>query len=264
MSKKNILYIKNYSHGQNLEYLEKNFNVNLHTVNSICLIDHDTNQLDKIINNYDIIIIGGGPQHLTSNYIENYPEISNQIQLIKLIMSTNKLLLGICLGCQIIGLACGFEIIPMESPCIGFNYLDTNTLNFNYINKSNDKYLKGLNYSLLEKSFSYHYDCIGSNNNDYSEELVGICFSKTNIPYIIKHKNANIYGFQFHPEATFLCANKVLQNLNELPYNEFEKNEFEKNEFEKNDFEKNEFEKNDFEKNDFLIYLHFFEIFFNL
>jgi hypothetical protein len=35
-------------------------------------------------------------------------------------------------------------------------------------------------------------------------------FSKDNIPYILKHKLKNIYGFQFHPEITINNINNII------------------------------------------------------
>lgn len=218
---KNILYIKNYYQGQNLDYLEQHFNVKLTCVNSTELIDKDIEYIKNLINHYQIIIIGGGPQHLTPNQIANHPEILNQIKLIKMISITNSniLVLGFCLGCQIIGLASGYDILSMDKLSIGFNHLDTNTINWNFITDSNDKYLVNLNYDLLKKSFSYHYDCISIDNNKLTNltnltnsDLIFIGFSSNQVPYIIKHKNSQIYGFQFHPEITFNCIQNIIDS----------------------------------------------------
>ncbi len=211
-TRKKVLYIQNNLNSQNFGFLENYFNVVVQQINSMILVNKDINYIIYLIDNFDIIILGGGPQHLTKEQIHNYPEIYNQIEIIKYIKNKtngNKLLIGICLGCQIIGLALGFEIIQMEKMCLGYNFLDTNSVNYNYIQESNDLYLSKLDYNLLAKSFCFHYDMINlwveKNNFDLfgdKSDLVVIAKSKTSVPYIIKQSKSNIYGFQFHPELT--------------------------------------------------------------
>lgn len=197
---KNVLCVKNNPVGQDLEFLEKFFNINIHQISSLSLVDKSLEQIDKLVDQYDIIILGGGPQHLTKQQICSHPEIPNQIEIVKKTVTKSKLLIGICLGCQIIGLAFGLEIIQMDKLCLGYEFLDINSINQDYISKSNDLYLSKFDYNLLAKSLCFHYDqvSIGYDN----QELVLIASSKTKVPYIIKHIKAKIYGFQFHPEST--------------------------------------------------------------
>jgi anthranilate/para-aminobenzoate synthase component II len=238
LDRKKILFIKNNYLGKKLDYLEKYFNIELIYLNSNDLIDKDYLYLNNLIDSFDIIIIGGGPQHLIGNYLDIHPEIKNQIELIKLISKTTKLLIGICLGCQIIGKTFDLEIIQMDKLCLGFNYLDTNSIDYNYIKYKKDKYLSKINYNILSKSFSYHYDCVNFKNYN-NTELKCIGYSKLNVPYIITHTNANIYGFQFHPELTNDC---ILGILNSYPGISIKSQKTEENSD---------------------IYLHFFEIFIN-
>lgn len=244
MEKKNILFIKNINldnGNKYLDYFHKYFNINLTWINSTDLIDKDYQYLNELITLYDIIIIGGGPQHIIGNYMDLHPEINNQIILVKLISKTNKLLIGICLGCQIIGKAFGYEIIQMNKLCMGFNYLESNSINYNFVKTKNDKYLSKLDFNLLSKSFSYHYDCvkIDTNLNILDNELKCIGYSKLNIPYIFAHSQANIYGFQFHPEVTIECISDILYIY---PDQKIE---------------------SDLRKFNYDIYLHFFDIFIN-
>jgi len=231
---KKILYIKNFSKGSNLDYLKKISSLNLKCIESNEIIDYNRDQLIELINIYDIIILGGGKQHLTSNNIlMEYPEILNQIELVKLISSkfksSNKILIGICLGCQIIALSFGISIIQMNKLMIGFNYMDLNTINYQYILNSNDKYLNNLDYNLLSQSFSFHYDCIdvdnlnnlnNINNTSNLDKLVIIAKSINNVPYIITNTNSNIYGFQFHPE---ICSSSISNIGNIFLENKMEK-----------------------------------------
>lgn len=253
---KNILYIKNFSKGNNLNYLKDFSNVNLTCIKSIDLTNYDYDKLSKLIEIYDIIILGGGEQHLTSkNILQENPEIEIQIKLVKLLSSKykslDKLLIGLCLGCQIIALAYGHSILPMNKLIIGFNFLDINKIDNISIKKIEDKYLSKLNFNLLSKSFSFHYDYMNidiinesyNSNNDY---LQIIAKSIDNIPYIIKNNNSNIYGFQFHPEITSQSILNVLDI--------FLKNEISKFKCLKKSIDKKQLEN---------IYMHFFDIFIN-
>lgn len=259
MKKKNILYIKNFEKGKNLTHIYSFIpkeSINIKNILSTELIDLDSFHLNELIKPYDIIILGGGKQHLTTNdHKIKYPEILNQIEIVKLI-STNyiesKILIGICLGCQIIALSYGHEIKSMNKFMIGFDYLDINTINYDYINHSNDKFLNKIDFNLLSKSFSFHYDYMNFNNFNNmfdinkSDNLIIIGKSIDNIPYIITNTNQNIYGFQFHPE---ICTESIYRIIDLF----FDSNTSQL-EYIKNTSKLNELQK---------IYRHFFLTFLN-
>lgn len=253
--KKNILFIKNIIQDNKLDYLDKYFNVEITWIDSNELVGKDHEYLNNMIKPYDIIIIGGGPQHIIGNYENFHPEIKNQIELVKIISNTDKLLIGICLGCQIIGKAFGYSIVQMNNLCVGFNYLELNSIDYDQIQIKNDKYLGKLDWKLLAKSFCYHYDCVNINTCDnLNFKLRCVGYSKLNIPYIFTHSDANIYGFQFHPEVTIGCIKNVLDNdaLNEK---DLDKN------ITDNNF--NDQINSDLDKFIPDIYLHFFDVFIN-
>jgi anthranilate/para-aminobenzoate synthase component II len=256
--KKNILFIKNIIQDNKLDYLDKYFSVNITWINSIELIGKDYWYLNNMIKPYDIIIMGGGPQHIIGNYENVHPEIKNQIELVKIISHTDKLLIGICLGCQIIGKAFGYSIIQMNNLCKGFNYLDSNSIDYNLIQTKNDKYLSRFDWKLLAKSFSYHYDCVNINTcNNFNCKLRCVGYSKLNIPYIFSHSDANIYGFQFHPEITIGRIKNVLDNNNDT----LDDNDTLDKKVTNNIFK--EQIKSDLDKFNSDICMHFFDVFIN-
>jgi len=89
----------------------------------------------------------------------------------------------------------------MNILCVGFNYLDSNSIDYDQIQTKNDKYLGKLDWKLLAKSFSYHYVCVNiSTYDNLNCKLRCLGYSKLNIPYIFTYSDTNIYGLKFHPE----------------------------------------------------------------
>jgi anthranilate/para-aminobenzoate synthase component II len=206
---KKILVFLNNHFNTNISHLEEKYNTTY--IFTDTLIDISDEYITSIIYTADIIFIGGGPQHLTSSKIKNYPEVPVLIKIINICDNLNKLLIGICLGCQLIALNYNNNIIKLNELHIGQDFLDTFRLNYNII--KNDKYLSKINFDLLEHSFSFHNDGIDINNinNKYIDI---IAYSRTNVPYIIKHKTKLIYGFQFHPELCYKSITKSLKKYN--------------------------------------------------
>jgi anthranilate/para-aminobenzoate synthase component II len=205
--KKNILVIMNNSNINNFEYINPNF------IFSSDLSNYSITELTNIISKYQIIIISGGPQHLTLDQIDLYPEINNLIICVQLCKKLNKVLIGICLGCQIIAYTFDLEIcsinkyFPLEN-IIGINYLQLPII-------TNDNFISKLDSNLLVQAFSYHYDFIKINSeSETNTEIEIIANSINNIPYIIKHKTHNIYGFQMHPEINISNINKCEYLIN--------------------------------------------------
>ena len=203
---KKILFIKNFKTSY-IDISKLKHKINISYIESKKLEQLSKIDLIKLIFPFDIIIIGGGPQHLT-NELKLNTYLIKQIKIIKLAEKMNKILIGICLGCQLIALTFGLKIIKMNELCMGFNLLNCSSLNTKLINE--DKYLKMFNYKLLSNALSYHYDCIKFKNNAYLDLIAS---SKLDIPYIIKHKEKQIYGFQTHPEATFLTVYTILSKF---------------------------------------------------
>ena len=191
--KKNILVIMNNFNINNFDYINANF------INSSDISNFSIAELTNIISKYQIIIISGGPQHLTKDKINLYPEINNLVICVQLCKKLNKVLIGICLGCQIIAYSFGLEICSINKFFPLTNIIGTNYLQLPII--TNDNFISKLDHNLLQQAFSYHYDFIKVNNKfDTNTEIDIIAKSKNDIPYIIKHKTHNIYGFQMHPE----------------------------------------------------------------
>jgi anthranilate/para-aminobenzoate synthase component II len=161
-------------------------------IESSMLINIPIKILYKIVKSFDMIVISGGPQHLYMN-LNAIPEIKPLLVIVRLCSYLNKILVGICLGCQIIGMVYKMQIKKLPQFVIGHNYMDH--INSDIVKK--DKYLSKIDFSLIKQSFSFHSDGIENIPN----KKIDILALYGDIPYIIKHKKKPIYGFQFHPEA---------------------------------------------------------------
>jgi GMP synthase-like glutamine amidotransferase len=64
------------------------------------------------------LVILGGPQNVTD--IDKHAWMRHEVQLIKRAHAEELPIVGICLGCQLIGHALGGAVAPKEKPCIGF------------------------------------------------------------------------------------------------------------------------------------------------
>ena len=176
---------------------------------SIDVENKNDDYINNLIDDYDLIIIGGGTQHLTENKIDNYKEVLFLNKIIDFCDKQQKLLIGICLGCQLIAHFYGHKIKELEYEQIGYNYLNTETLNKKEIEK--DNFLSLIDYKKLKGAFSFHNDYIEFDEKKENNELIVIGKSINELPYIIKHKNKPIYGFQQHPEHTQETLGKIIK-----------------------------------------------------
>jgi len=132
---------------------------------------------EKINENYDAIIIGGGPARLKKD--------SEEVRYVKKIIKLNKPILGICLGLQLLILAYDGELSPFN-PSFGPQKV--------FI-KADDPLFKN-----IPKEIN-----VWESHNDTVSKLPKIfkilAFSRSSKAEIIKHKFKKIYGMQFHPEV---------------------------------------------------------------
>lgn len=142
---------------------------------------------------YDAIVVCGGQQSLVDRHSINYshPYLNDLIEFVKIWIQHNICILGICLGAQILGEACGFETTRLNSPVIG--YQQTIIVS---------------DSSMLDESdtpffMCCHHDRIRITDDtditDIKIKIDAYLRVKTElIPYAFSIKRA--YGVQFHPE----------------------------------------------------------------
>jgi len=118
-------------------------------------------------------------------------------QIIKYALSEKKPLLGICYGAEILALTLGGTIKKTYS-----------------IQKGNEKVTTTKENSLCDGEVnvfeSHNYEISHLNNS-----LIGIAKSKNCMYEIIKHKEQNIFGTQFHPEMS-LDGQNIIESFVKL------------------------------------------------
>ncbi len=142
------------------------------------------------INSSDLIILSGGHKDPVMLNPEKY---STEIELVK---STNKPVLGICMGFEIIVYALGGVLERMhnkESKELELKWLTDSPISNHF------------NTVKVQEHHRWRIKSLGT-------ELVALAQSQDGVE-IIKHKDKPIYGFQFHPELNDSVNPSLLNNL---------------------------------------------------
>jgi gamma-glutamyl-gamma-aminobutyrate hydrolase PuuD len=173
-------------------------------VNYKALLTLNDKDLENLLIGIDGLILSGGPQHIPE--MEAYPELSKEITLIRLAVQKGALILGICLGFQLLNHYFHNKVHKLESRIVGCNKMDKRSVNTN-----GDETLASIDFDLLCSGFSFHYDGVKENHND---DILVVAIGVDNIVYFIKHRHLPIFGIQSHPEARHLETQKCLKKYN--------------------------------------------------
>lgn len=126
---------------------------------------------------FDLIILSGGSRYSVLN---NPDKFGQEISIVK---KSKVPIIGICEGCEIIAYAYGSTLERLEKKTKGIKEILI-TKKYDFIPSTNSF-----------KVYEAHHWSI----TKLGRILLGLAKSKNGFE-IIKHKNKNIYGFQFHPE----------------------------------------------------------------
>lgn len=135
---------------------------------------------------FDFLIIMGGPQSILE--ITKFPYLSQEIELIKYAKSENKLILGFCLGAQLIGEAYGTKTEKSPNKEVGIFPINLTS------NSSQDPI-----FNDFPKTFDvihWHNDMPGLT------EQSKVLATSEGCPRQIVNYAKNIYGIQCHLEIT--------------------------------------------------------------
>jgi len=143
------------------------------------------------VSEFDFLIVMGGPQCAVN--IDRHPYLQQEVALIQQAIQTNKAVLGICLGSQLLGLALGAAVEHSPHKEIGAYPIETTQA-------AEDDLL----FKQFPKRFSvmqWHSDMPG-----LSDDCV-LLASSAGCPTQAFRYGDRVYGFQFHLE--FLPKNVI-------------------------------------------------------
>ena len=165
--------------------------------------------------NFDIIILPGvGSFKYAMKYLRQF---HLQKKLFEFTLSKNKLLLGICLGMQLLfeksdefGKTKGLELIAGNVKKFNKNKLIVPHVGWNNIFTINNFFLPS---NVLNKKFYFTHSYYCQPKNKYEINT----FTKYgNLKFCSSIKKNNIIGTQFHPEKSGEPGLKILKNISNL------------------------------------------------
>ena len=160
---KKILIVDNHSvHIEELKRLFGGYEID------VCDCDDFTTEKAA---DFDVIMLSGGSHVFAADQTKKAYEVE-----IDFIHNTEKPVIGICLGCQLIAKAFGGTLKKLETGCHGINEIE----------------MENRKYQVFE-SHNYGIDTLPNELKIIAKSVVGT--------EIIKHKTKEIYCFQFHPEV---------------------------------------------------------------
>ncbi len=142
--------------------------------------------------NINFIVLSGGSN---LSIVGNEDKYQSEINLIK---NSSIPIVGICLGFQLIAYIYGSNLI-----------------------KSKGEYQTIVDFNIIENDFIFNdlsnfkvYEAHNWKIDKVPKDFIVLAESDEAIQ-IIKHKNREVYGFQFHPEMFIneTCGNKIFNNL---------------------------------------------------
>lgn len=154
----------------------------------------DKEELPLTVDDFDFLIVMGGPQSPLE--LEEAPYLSDEIKLIKKAIDNNKLVLGFCLGAQLIGEALGAKTMRSPNKEVGVFPVSLTP------EASTDPLLQGFPQSF--PAIHWHNDMPGLTN-----ESVLLGYSEGCPRQIICYKK-RVYGFQCHLEITLEGINTLI------------------------------------------------------
>lgn len=146
------------------------------------------------VEDFDMLIVMGGPQ--SPREIDQYPYLQDEIDLIKASILEEKIILGFCLGAQLIGEALGASTLKSPNKEVGI-YPITLT--------------KGGREDSLFEGFPNTFNVIHWHNDmpGLKEGMELLAYSE-GCPHQAFRYGSKIYGLQFHMEITLQVAKDLL------------------------------------------------------
>jgi GMP synthase-like glutamine amidotransferase len=146
-------------------------------------------------NEFDLLLIMGGPMSVNDEHL--LPWITTEKEFVKMAISQGKIVVGICLGAQLIASVYGATVKPINQKEIGW-----------FPVKFNDTECKRLNLPFSGELMTFHWH---GETFDLPEGSVLLASSQVckNQAFAIGN---SVFGFQFHMEANKYSIDRLIFN----------------------------------------------------
>jgi GMP synthase-like glutamine amidotransferase len=168
-----------------------------HEISKTLLFNGENPPIDD---DFDFIIIMGGPMNIYEE--DKYPWLAYEKEFIKKQIESDKIVLGICLGAQLIADVLGGTIIKNKETEIGW----FNVKLYEDANKSDI-------FSLFPKeflAFHWHGDAIS-----LPPKCLKIAKSDACEIQAFEYNNGKVIGLQFHLESTIESVEKLIKHCSD-------------------------------------------------
>lgn len=151
------------------------------------------------VSQFDMLLIMGGPQ--SAVMIDDYPYLQHEVNLIKQAIQTKKVVLGICLGAQILGIALGAKATPSPNKEIGIYPIQ--------MTKEAEK-------DPIFKHFTKQFDVV-----HWHSDMAGLpegsilLASSDGCPRQAFRYGDRVYGLQFHLELTPTLMKEMIKHCHD-------------------------------------------------
>jgi GMP synthase-like glutamine amidotransferase len=147
------------------------------------------------VNNYDMLIVMGGPMNIFDE--ENYPWLQAEKDFIRKFIASEKKVLGICLGAQLIADVLGADVYPSGNKEIGW-----------FPVKKDKTVFSDLFSDLPDESPAFHWH---GDTFDLPEGAVRLYSSDITLNQAFLFGN-KVMGLQFHWEVTPESVENLIQH----------------------------------------------------
>jgi len=155
---------------------------NNHTIHQLNICKTEIEPSD---NNFDLLIIAGGVQHVWDDEI--YPWLPKEKHFIANVVDQNKFILGICLGAQLLAETLGGKVFPNLDKEIGWHEVQL----------THDGKESQFFNNVPEQFTIFHW-----HNDHFSlpPECQRLAYNTASKNQAFTNKNRRILGIQFHPD----------------------------------------------------------------
>lgn len=167
-----------------------------HTITSTHLYK---NEALPSINSFDWLIVMGGPMNIYEH--NKHPWLVDEKRFIKQAIDAGKIVLGICLGGQLIADVLGAKVNPNNQKEIGW-----------YPVEYTDEWRALPQFKNFPKSavaFHWHGDIFG-----LPDGAIRVAYNNIteNQAFVYNENGAKVFAFQFHLETTETSMNRLIEN----------------------------------------------------